>query len=221
MEKNTIQKDAEILISDFMERAQLAKTELCREERSDAPATLLVVFEPEQEGYEGDYEGLKEMCEEMGLSRVLQCGMIPLIHKPDVYDCLTDVISAFPADKFEYLFLACEGYVNKVEGTDLPKDYERGDMEKDYKENPFSQITEAMIIHGYDWNLSNRFMSVSHYGYGDDGLPKFTERHDHNDQPTNETEKGRLDELLYRAVQFLRLQKEATHYLSKWNKKKK
>ena len=114
MEKETIQKEAEILMRDFMERAQHAKTEMCRSEAmSDNPALLIVVFEPKQDEFEGDWESLAEGCKEMGLSRTLQCGMIPLIHKQDPAECLTDVIGSFPLDKFEYAFIAVEGYAER------------------------------------------------------------------------------------------------------------
>lgn len=222
MEKEATQKDAEILVADFMERAKFAKSEICAEkdiENKDNPAILIVVFEPKEEGYEGDYNALKEMCDEMGLSRVLQCAMVPLIHKPDVADCLTDVIGAFPLDKCAYLFLACEGFVGKQDDGKLPDDYQRGDLEKDYKENPFSQVTEAIVIHGYDWNLTNRFMSVCHYGYDDNGLPKYGEEINSNDEPNEDSPRGRIDELLYRGIQFLQMNNEATRLLSKWQKK--
>ena len=221
MEKTTIRKDAEILMRDFMERAQHAKQEMCRSEAmTDNPSMFIVVFEPKQDEFEGDFDSLVSECEKMGLSRTLQCGIIPLIHKDDPADCLTDVISSFPLDKFEFGFLVVEGYAEtNTDGKNF-SDYERGDMAKDFSENPFTTITETLVIHGYDWNLTSRFTHACHYKYDDKGVPVFTEVCMDADEVSEDDERGRIDELLYRGIQFLHLNSKATDILKHWRKPK-
>jgi len=221
-----VKKDAQILITDFMERAQLAKTEMCRNEpMSDNPALLVVVFEPNKDDFEGDYDQLASECVEMGLSKTYQCGMIPLIHKPDPCDCLTDVIGNFPIDKFSFLFFIAESYRETAITTDDPdwqdkiKEYEHGDMAKDFAENPFTTITEILSGFGYDWDLSNRFVAFVDYKYDDKGLPVFTEMEQLSDKADEKDSRGRLDEMLYRGVQFMRLATQATNFFEKWDKK--
>lgn len=221
MEKETIQKEAEILMRDFMERAQHAKTEMCRSEAmSDNPALLIVVFEPKQDEFEGDWDSLAEGCREMGLSRTLQCGMIPLIHKQDPAECLTDVIGSFPLEKFEYAFIAVEGYAETETDGKLPSDYQRGDMAKDFAENPFTTITETLVVHGYDWNLTSRFVHACHYKYDDRGLPVFSEAVMDSSEVSEDDERGRIDEIVYRGIQFLHLNEKASGILKHWSKPK-
>lgn len=227
MEKETIQKDAEILLRDFMERAQYAKSEMCREEAmSDNPALLVVVFEPKQEGYEGNWESLAEGCAEMGLSKTYQCGMIPLIHKPDPAECLVDVVGSLPVDNFAFMFVIVEGYRDteistKEEFAKKMGDYERGDMAKEFAENPFSTVTEVLTVHGYDWNLTNRFVMFSDYKYNDRGIPEFSEFISDHSEVGDDDERVRIDEILYRAVQFMRLNTKAGNYFEKWDKNPK
>lgn len=219
MNKETIQKDAEILMRDFMERAQHAKTEMCRAEAmSDNPAVFIAVFEPNQDDFEGNWESLVEGCKEMGLSRTLQCGMIPLIHKQDPAECLSDVIGSFPIDKFEFGFLTVEGYAETdTEGKSF-SDYERGDMAKDFAENPFTTITETLVVHGYDWNLTSRFVHACHYKYDDRGLPVFGESVLESQEVSDDDTRGRIDDLLFQGIKFLHLNLKAQGILKHWHK---
>ena len=224
MEKTSIQNDAGILLSDFIGRAQYAKTEICREESiTDAPPLLCVVFEPNEDDFDGDYDRLTEECKEMGLSRTYQCGMIPLIHKDDPAECLVDIIGNFPVDKFSFLFLITEGYRDTaVNSTDdfakKMKDYERGDMAKEFAENPFTTITEVITVHGYDWDLTTRFVRFCDYKYDDKGVPVFGDLESHDDSVKEDDERGRIDEILFRGVQFHHLNAKAKGYFEKWDK---
>lgn len=223
--KETVKYDAEILLSDFIGRAQHAKTELCREESmSDNPSLLIVVFEPNKDDFDGNYDKLAEDCKEMGLSRTYQCGMIPLIHKSDPAECLVDVIGSFPIDKFSFMFLVVEGYRDtEIKDADdfakKMKDYERGDMAQEFAENPFSTITEVITVHGYDWDLTTRFVRFADYKYDDNGLPVFGEINGADEPANADDERGRIDEILFRGVQFMRLSTQATGFFEKWDKK--
>ena len=89
------------VLEDAMERAMYAKTEMCKEEpMSDNPPMLLV-------GY--DQKNVKEstrltITADDGETE-MQIGMVPLLHKDDVRECLVDAIGAIPTQKFEFLIL--------------------------------------------------------------------------------------------------------------------
>lgn len=229
MENTAIRQEAEILMRDFMSRAQHAKTELCRENgMTDSPNMLLVVFEPtanddDDQDDKDEMESLNRHCREMGLTRTLQCAIIPLLHKPDPFECLRDIIGMMPIEKFEFSFLCCEGYTdsdkNKIKNyKTFNESYKRGDMAKDFAENPFTTIVETVAIHGFDWNLTSKFTNICSFKYDDKGLPVFTELIFESDKTSDDDDRGRLDELLYRGIQFLHFNQKADGILKHWRK---
>jgi len=225
MENTTLRQEAEILMKDLMSRAQHAKTETCREQGvADSPSMLVVVFEPKANDDDDDdqdhMESLSRECKKMGLTRTLQCAVIPLIHKPDPAECLHDIIGMMPIDEFAFTFLCCEGYMDSDESKNKkPNDsYKRGEMAKDFAENPFTTIVETVMIHGYDWNLTGKFTNVCSFKYDDNGLPVFTEVVFESDETSDDDERGRLDELLYRGIQFLHFNRKADGILKHWRK---
>jgi len=228
MENTAIRQEAEILMRDLMSRAQHAKTEICREKgMADSPNMLVVVFEPktndDDDDDQNDMESLSRECKKMGLTRALQCAVIPLIHKPDPAECLHDIIGMMPIDNFEFSFLCCEGYTDSDENKTKKKvanneSYQRGEMAKDFAENPFTTIVETVMIHGYDWNLTNKFTNVCSFKYDDNGLPVFTEIVFESNEASENDERGRLDELLYRGIQFLHFNQKADGILKHWRK---
>jgi hypothetical protein len=211
-------QDCELLLTDFVERSKHAKQEICKEvPMTDNPPVFLCVFQPEKDDFEGDYDQLEEEAKEMGLSRVLQVGMIPLVHKPDVYDCLSDLFSMLPISKFEFAFVAVEGFMdtdpNKWEkimsGDD--DDYERGDMAKDFAENPFTTIREALVVHGFDWNKELKSTVFVPYRYDDKGVPIYEEGTTSIEEIGEDYEpKGRLEQMVFAGVSFANV-KHATH----------
>jgi hypothetical protein len=157
------------VLEDALERAMYAKTEMCKEEpMSDNPPMLLV-------GYN------KENVEEKTRLTIgddddseMQIGMVPLIHKDDVRECLVDAIGAIPTQKFEFLILAVEGYKDEM-SEDLPEGWSRGDLAKDFKENPFTTVREGVIVSGVDWEHKYAINGACTYSYDDKGVPQFGE----------------------------------------------
>jgi len=159
------------VLEDAMERAMYAKTEMCKEEpMSDNPPMLLV-------GYD------KKNVEEKTRLTIgdddeseMQIGMVPLIHKDDVRECLVDAIGAIPTQKFEFLILAVEGYRDTmVENGEMPEGWSRGDLGKDFKENPFTTVKEGVVVSGVDWEHEYAINGACTYSYDDKGVPQWDE----------------------------------------------
>lgn len=72
----------------------------------------------------------------------------------------------------EFVVVMTEGYA-KVGGD--PSDYRKGDMEKDFKNNPDSEVLEVLNIHGIDLGTGKQADGFVSFKYGDDGLPVFDE----------------------------------------------
>jgi hypothetical protein len=159
---------------------------MCREKGiTDNPAVMLVAWES-VEG-EDDHESAVEYARKLGLSKPLLVGMVPLIHREDPLESYKEVVKSMPIQKFEYLMLAVEGYLDpaRVEKSagkqdddtpdEKPNDYKRGDMAKDFSENPFTKIQEGIIISGINWTANEIYNAFSTYRYDDKGIPQFSE----------------------------------------------
>jgi len=48
-----------------------------------------------------------------------------------------------------------EGYAKQDMTDEEAKAHDRGDFEKDYKENPFSTVREGIILTAVDWNATS------------------------------------------------------------------
>ncbi len=154
-------------LEDSLTRAMYAKTEMCKEEpMTDNPPLLLVAYNSNAENNPrltiGDDEKMK-------------IGMIPLIHKDDVRECLIDAIGALPTEKFDFLMLAVEGYRETMTDGELPNGWERGDLAKDFAENPFTTVKEGVIVSGVDWERKFAINGACTYSYDDRGVPQFDE----------------------------------------------
>lgn len=212
----TVDKDIRLMIEDVLYRSQFAKNEMCQNEAmSDNPPMFLIGYTSDETNPSHDV--CLEAQEELGLSQPLHVAMLPLIHKPDIYDCFEDIVRAMPIEKFEFLMIVVEGYVREVENEDdeisvanLP---ERGELEKDYKENPFSTVREAITITALDWNCSGVWSATSPYGYSDSGVPVWGETVA-NFYPIVEGEElnGRLSEALMGATQYMHLATQTLAY---------
>lgn len=231
MEKETVKKEAEILMLDFLERAQEAKRGMCQEESmTDNPPMLIVVFQPDEKDFDSEeaYENLANGCIGLGLTRTLQCALIPLLHKPDPAECLKDIFGSFPLPVFEYAFIATEAFMadseavtaavkNRKEDTD-----EKDVLAKEFSENPFSSVLETLIVHGYDWNLTNKSTILSPYKYNDNGVPEFMESvivHTDPNSDSDFADMGDSDSVLLMGIQFTKVKLEAERFTSFWDKK--
>jgi hypothetical protein len=72
----------------------------------------------------------------------------------------------------EFVMLMIEGYAS----TSKPgEDYVRGNMEKDFKDNPESNVREAITLQAIEIKTGKQFTAVVLYKYDDSGLPEFEE----------------------------------------------
>jgi hypothetical protein len=170
-------KDIQIMCEEFMHRSEYAKTEMCKEEAmSDNPPMLLIGFVSDPlEDDEESHESALEFQNEFETSKAYKMMMIPLIHRDDVGECVRDVMKFLDPMSFSFVAFAAEGYVSPELDETAKDSYKRGDMEKEFKENPFTVVKEAMMINIIDWNCENMFTLVKPYSYDDFGVPVFGE----------------------------------------------
>lgn len=167
-------EDMKILISDVVRRSQYAKEELCKDEpMTDNPPIFFVGYESDPTNPEHD--ACLEAQEELSLKKSYQMMMIPLIHKDDPFEAFEDVVRSMPIDEFSFIVLAVEGYMRvNSEGLDL-SELERGSLEKDYKENPFSDVREGITVTALDWEATTMLTNNVCYRYDDKGVPMWDE----------------------------------------------
>ncbi len=71
--------------------------------------------------------------------------------------------------------LAVEGYRETMTDGELPNGWERGDLAKDFAENPFTTVKEGVIVSGVDWERKFAINGACIYSYDDRGVPQFDE----------------------------------------------
>lgn len=208
-------KDIRLMIEDVLYRSQFAKNEMCKNEpMSDNPPMFLIGYTSDESNPAHDV--CLEAQTELGLSQPLHIAMLPLIHKPDIYDCFEDIVKAMPIEKFEFIMFVVEGYVKQMdEGAEvsIANAPEKGELENDYKENPFSTVREAITITATDWNTAGIWNLTSTYGYGDNGIPVW-------DEPIanffpfveGEDTNGRLSDALIGATKYMHLATQTLAY---------
>lgn len=72
----------------------------------------------------------------------------------------------------EFMMFMVEGYASTT--PDL-SNYRKGEMEKDFKNNPGSSVREVITIQAVDIKTGYQMTAVVPYKYGDNGLPEFEE----------------------------------------------
>lgn len=208
---DAIKKDGELLIMEAMIRAKFAKTSMCEDApMTDAPPMLIISQKVSETDENGNYDELSETAFAEGYSTPYVSGMIPLIHQEDVADAMSDVLKALPQMEVKpsFMFLLAEGYVRVGTKVSIGSDYKRGDMEREYRENPFTDVREAITIMGVDAGRNFTFHRVAPYVYGDSGMPDFSLDVENNGSPssskleTGQTH-GRLGDLLIAGITFL------------------
>lgn len=73
----------------------------------------------------------------------------------------------------EFVMIMTEGYATK--SKEIPQNYRRGEMEKDFKNNPGSEVVEILNIHGIDMKTGNQANAFVSFKYNDHGQPEFDE----------------------------------------------
>jgi hypothetical protein len=175
----SIKNDALIITKDVLKRTQNAKAKMCGEKpMSDAPPMMMLAVAVE-EGEDG-YEELSEFCSDLGLSRTLSVGFAPLLsEKEDMVDALLENAKGLAGNlKTEHLFFVAEGYMKKFGNEDADTElanHSRGDLAKDFSENPFSSVREGIVVTGVDWDASVITVANVTYTYDDFGVPVYDE----------------------------------------------
>ena len=132
-----------------------------------------------------------------------------------------------PIRPFSFIVVCVEGYTRSAENMNAEEvqqlsNTERGAMEKDYKENPFTDVREGIIVTAINSEATHMSNSFCTYTYDDHGLPTYSEVH-HDVQEIKEgQEMGRLMDLLVATCQYMKMaqvmEKFASH-LDKFTKK--
>ena len=134
--------------------AILRKAEVCRKARGVADTNSMVLL-----GYEYDFVGVENTLKGNPieslpkiLNQIAQSGLI-------YWHNLTFITEAFMR--------------TNLERFDISK-YEHGDLEKDYKENPLSDVVEGFAISTITWE-GDSLTQFTPYKYDERGRPKFEE----------------------------------------------
>lgn len=72
--------------------------------------------------------------------------------------------------KWQWIAYVVEGYLNDSETIEGLDEHQRGDYERDYKNNPASTVKEGIIASLYTWEGEDSCQTTV-YHYGDDGMP--------------------------------------------------
>lgn len=207
-----VDNDMKSIMEDLLNRAVYAKTEMCKDEpMSDNPPLFLVAVESDETN--PDHDECVNYQRENNLSKPYHIAMVPLIHKEDIYDAYEDVVKALPIRKFDFLVLCVEGYGKPSMTEEEVEAHDRGDLEKDYKENPFSEVREGLILTAVDWDGSAIWNTMSLYRYDDQGVPVFDEPMATVTELTEDTESyGRMPDTLLATVGYMHLATKTLAY---------
>ena len=140
--------------------AQLRKTEICQEDNGISDMQSFVVFQ------RGD---------------VFECRQSGVDGHP--FESLPDVLSNAFNDglkEFDTISIVVDSYV-RMSKPDGSREYERGELEKEYKNNPKTDVVEALTVATYGYHGGSAGRCVS-YVYNDKGLPQFTPIEGQEDQ---------------------------------------
>lgn len=132
--------------------AQLRKTEVCLEDNGVTDMQSFVVFQ------RGDvFE-----CRQSGVNGH------PFEGLPDVLnDAFSDGLT-----EFDTVSIVVDSYV-RLKPESRIADYRRGDLDREYKNNPNTDVSEALTVATYGYHGESAGKCVT-YVYNDKGLPEFT-----------------------------------------------
>lgn len=132
--------------------AQLRKTEVCLEDNGVTDMQSFVVFQ------RGD---------------VFECRQSGVDGHP--FEGLPDVLSDAFSDgltEFDTVSIVVDSYV-RLKPESRIADYRRGDLDREYKNNPNTDVSEALTVATYGYHGESAGKCVT-YVYNDKGLPEFT-----------------------------------------------
>lgn len=173
-----IRNDARLITDEIMGRVKRAKSAQCEQTpMTDAPPMLFIAFGIDES--DPNYEAASTYCSELGLSHTVNIGFTPLFHEGDPTDSLRSAIKQLAGTmKVDFLYFVAEGYMKPMDKDEF-QSHERGSLEKDFSENPFSEVREGIVVTGVDWDLTAVWSSTVTYRYDDFGVPTYDEtQHD-------------------------------------------
>lgn len=151
---NNYYNNCETITTRARDIAILRKTEACRNARGVADTNSLVLV-----GYKHDF---------VGVENTLSGN--PVQQLPEVLNHIAQSGLIYWHD----LTFICEAFMRtNLEPSDIGK-YEPGDLEKDYKQNPLSDVVEGFIISTITWQ-GDTLTQFTPYKYDDKGRPVFEE----------------------------------------------
>jgi len=156
------------LLSRIAETAKETKLELCQE-------------------HGGPADGMPIL---LGLDPTGTPFMIPDVlegHPTDNLGVILGLLSEKLSEKndtmrWEWLAYIAEGYLNDSPTLNELDTHERGDYERDYKNNPASTVKEGVIITMFTWDGDSACTTLV-YHYGDDGMPVWEEALETDEAP--------------------------------------
>lgn len=203
------------ILTDLLHRSVYAKTEMCKDEpMSDNPPLFLVAFESTEDNHE-EHEACLINQQELSLSKPYQVAMVPLIHKEDMYDAYDDVVRSLPIRKFEFIAVVVEGYGKDLSQETDPsevKKMNKGDLEKEYKENPFTDVREGLMMSAVDWDMTGVWGVANMYRYNDTGVPTFDEPFFTSHPYIGDDEHGRLVDVMIATAQYMNIATQTLKY---------
>lgn len=87
--------------------------------------------------------------------------------------------------RFDSLSFVTDVYFRERPIDKVGKDYQRGDLAKEFASNPFTDIVEALCVFTMSWTGDLR-VAVLQYKLDDRGLPEFIEASDHVLESSNQ-----------------------------------
>jgi hypothetical protein len=89
-----------------------------------------------------------------------------------------------------------------TEADKMPEGWSRGDLAKDFAENPFTTVKEGVIVSGVDWEHEYAINGACTYSYDDKGVPQFDEVMWTEVEISEET--GMMTFIMASAVEFMK-----------------
>ena len=169
------------------------KTQMCRDNRGASDLNPVVMFGLPTTDEDGD-DAIGVVVMEMVLpdgAHPTEC--LPLLlsdaHKRGIHN-------------FLWVMFVVEGYTATASDNGIdPENYERGSMEKDFLNNPNTNIREGIIATAYAKTGQSAVLTQL-YGYGDDGLPVYDEERRGQFYNTENAQQGAVPDVFYSFLRY-------------------
>ena len=188
-----------------MEMIKDAKVRACEENKGHTDLNPMLIIGIDAKHPETGEDAIGGQMVEMCLSN----GEHPVDALPKM---LSD-LSESGLTKFHFLMFFVEGFARRVENPNGEKsyanlyqdtEYERGSLEKDFHENPASDVAEGLIITAYSWTGEGA-SATQFYKYGDNGLPVYDDEAEFSTYEQGNEQQGRVCDVFHKFVKYCHL----------------